>query len=98
MYLKSKNIITNIEDNYFNEVEKLFYKIVMGRSITVVYEINNIEDMIFCHNALFCCSAKTLEGAIKCAVVALNEEIKYDKKFDEGVKYIMSGIEKQFSR
>ena len=45
MYLKSKNIITNIEDNYFNEVEKLFYKIVMGKSLTVVYEINNIEDI-----------------------------------------------------
>lgn len=45
MYLKSRNIITNVEDNYFTEVEKLFYKIVMGRSITVVYEINNIEDI-----------------------------------------------------
>ena len=45
MYLKSKNIITNIEDNYITEVEKLFYKIVMGSSITVVYEINNIEDI-----------------------------------------------------
>lgn len=63
-----------------------------------VSEINKIDDMIFCHNALFCCSAKTLEGAVKCAVVALNEEVSYDEKYDEGIKYIMSGIEKDIER
>lgn len=61
-------------------------------------EINKIDDMIFCHNALFCCSAESLESAVKCAVIALNEEVTYDSKFDEGVKYIMSGIEKQINR
>ena len=44
LYLKKQNIITDV-DNYFNEIEKLFYKIVMGRSITIVYELTNIEDI-----------------------------------------------------
>ncbi len=60
--------------------------------------VNNIEDMVFCHRELFCGAAKTLEAAVKAAVVALNEEVKYDKKFDEGVRYIMSGIERQVNR
>lgn len=63
-----------------------------------VSEINKIDDMIFCHSALFCCSANTLEGAIKCAVVALNEEVEYSEKYDEGIKYIMSGFEKNITR
>lgn len=58
-------------------------------------EINKIEDMIFCHNALFCCSAQSLESAIKCAVIALNKKVEYDKKFDEAVKDIMSKAERQ---
>ena len=39
MYLKSKNIITNIEDNYFTEVEKLFYKIVNNILSSLVAKI-----------------------------------------------------------
>ena len=44
LYLKNKNIIIDI-DNSFNEVEKLFYKIVMGKSISIVYEIDNITEI-----------------------------------------------------
>ena len=44
MFLKKQNIINDI-DKGFNEIEKLFYKIVMGRSLAVVYEFNNINEI-----------------------------------------------------
>ena len=44
LYLKKQNIILDI-DNNFNEIEMLFYRIVMGSSITIVYELNNINDI-----------------------------------------------------
>src|SRR5699024_1679464 len=44
-FLKNKNIINNIENNNFKEIEKLFYKIVMGKSITILYELFSIEEI-----------------------------------------------------
>ena len=44
LYLKKQNIILDIVNN-FNEIEMLFYRIVMGSSITIVYEIDNINDI-----------------------------------------------------
>ena len=43
--LKQLNIINSIEGNNFKEIEKLFYKIVMGLSITIVYELSCIEEI-----------------------------------------------------
>ncbi|MGN1379663.1 MAG: hypothetical protein ACI4XR_04665 [Bacilli bacterium] len=44
-FLKNQNIITNIENNNFKEIEKLFYRIVMGKSITMLYELSSIEEI-----------------------------------------------------
>lgn len=32
-------------DNNFKEIEKLFYGIVMGKSITIIYELSSIEEI-----------------------------------------------------
>lgn len=45
LFLKNQNIINNIENNNFKEIEKLFYRIVMGKSITILYELSNIEEI-----------------------------------------------------
>lgn len=45
LFLKNQNIINNIENNNFKEIEKLFYRIVMGKSITLLYELSNIEEI-----------------------------------------------------
>ena len=45
MFLKNQNIINSIENNNFKEIEKLFYKIIMGSSITILYELSNIEEI-----------------------------------------------------
>ena len=44
-FLKKQNIINNIENNNFKEIEKLFYRIVMGKSITILYELSSIEEI-----------------------------------------------------
>lgn len=45
LFLKNENIINNIENNNFKEIEKLFYRIVMGKSITIIYELSSIEEI-----------------------------------------------------
>ena len=45
LFLKNQNIINNIENNNFKEMEKLFYRIVMGQSITILYELSSIEEI-----------------------------------------------------
>ncbi|MGM9876703.1 MAG: hypothetical protein ACI310_05710 [Bacilli bacterium] len=45
LFLRNQNIVNNIENNNFIEIEKLFYKIVMGKSITVLYELSSIEEI-----------------------------------------------------
>ncbi|MGM9881613.1 MAG: hypothetical protein ACI31S_02075 [Bacilli bacterium] len=45
LFLRNQNIVNNIENNNFKEIEKLFYKIVMGKSITVLYELSSIEEI-----------------------------------------------------
>ena len=44
-FLKNQNIINNIENNNFKEIEKLFYRIVIGKSITMLYELSSIEEI-----------------------------------------------------
>jgi len=44
-FLKNQNIINNIENNNFKEIEKLFYKVVMGKSITILYKLSSIEEI-----------------------------------------------------
>ncbi len=44
-FLKNQNIINNIENNNFKEIEKLFYRIVMGKTITMLYELTSIEEI-----------------------------------------------------
>ena len=45
LFLKNQNIINSIEGNNFKEIEKLFYRIVMGLSMTIVYQISSIEEI-----------------------------------------------------
>lgn len=45
MFLKNQNIINNIENNNFKEIEKMFYRIVEGKSITILYELSSIEEI-----------------------------------------------------
>lgn len=45
LYLKNKNIVFNFDDNNLKEIEKLFYKIVMGHSITILFKLKNIESI-----------------------------------------------------
>lgn len=45
LFLKNQNIINNIENNNFKEIEKLFYRIIMGKSITILYELSSIEEI-----------------------------------------------------
>ena len=44
-FLKSQKIVNNIDNNGFKEIEKLFYRIVMGKTITILYNISNIEEI-----------------------------------------------------
>lgn len=45
LFLKNQNIINNIEGNNFKEIERLFYRIVMGVSMTIVYQLSSIEEI-----------------------------------------------------
>lgn len=45
LFLKNQNIINNIEGNYFKEIERLFYRIVMEISMTIVYQLSSIEEI-----------------------------------------------------
>lgn len=45
LFLKNQNIINNIEGNNYKEIERLFYKIVMGVSMTIVYQLSSIEEI-----------------------------------------------------
>ena len=45
LFLQEQNIINNIENNNFKEIEKLFYRIIMGKSITILYELSSIEEI-----------------------------------------------------
>ena len=45
IYLKQKNIITDIDDDNFKEIEKTFYRIVNGYSISNLYLIKNIQEL-----------------------------------------------------
>ena len=43
LFLKNQNIINDIENNNFKEIEKLFYRIIMGKTITILYKLSNIS-------------------------------------------------------
>ncbi len=45
LFLKNQDIINNIEGNNFKEIEILFYRIVMGGSMTIVYQLSSIEEI-----------------------------------------------------
>lgn len=45
LFLKNQNIINNIEGNNFKEIERLFYRIVMRVSMTIVYQLSSIEEI-----------------------------------------------------
>jgi len=45
LFLKNQNIINNIDNNNFKEIERLFYRIVMGTSITVLYQVSSIQEI-----------------------------------------------------
>lgn len=45
LFLKTTNTINNIEGNRLKEISNLFYRIVMGKSLTVLYELSSIEEI-----------------------------------------------------
>lgn len=45
LFLKNNEIIFDIEGNNFKEIEKLFYRIVMGSSMSILFKINNIKEI-----------------------------------------------------
>ncbi len=45
LFFQNENIINNTEDNVFKEIDKLFYRIVMGESMTIVYQLLSIEEI-----------------------------------------------------
>ncbi len=45
LFLKNRNIVFDIEDDNFREVERLFYKIVMGTPISIIYNLLSIEEI-----------------------------------------------------
>lgn len=45
LYLKNQNIIQDINDQAITNIETLFYRVVMGGSITVLYEASNIQEI-----------------------------------------------------
>ena len=45
LFLKNQDIINNIENNNLKEIEKLFYRVVMGESLTVLYQLSSIEEI-----------------------------------------------------
>jgi len=51
----------------------LFPESWAGKNGKELAEITGVEDAIFCHNARFICSAKSKEGAMKLAQMALEE-------------------------
>lgn len=50
-YLSSKNIIVESNKENYREIEKLFYRIVMGASLSTIKRVSNIEE-IACLNRL----------------------------------------------
>ena len=44
-FLQNENIINSIEGSNFREIEKLFFRIVMGKSLTILYEVSSIEEI-----------------------------------------------------
>ncbi len=45
LFLKNQNIINSIEENNFKEIERLFYRVVMGVSMTIVCQLSSIEEI-----------------------------------------------------
>lgn len=45
LFLKNQNIINSMEENNFKEIEKLFYRIVLGSSMTILYQVKSIEEI-----------------------------------------------------
>ena len=45
LFLENNNIVNNIDDNNFKEIERLFYGIIMGRPIAILYKLSSIEEI-----------------------------------------------------
>ena len=76
--IKSRNdgmcSVNTVRSNVFSfESRKLFPESWAGKNGKELAEITGVEDAIFCHNARFICSAKSKEGAMKLAQMALEE-------------------------
>lgn len=54
------------------ELKKPFPASWGGKAGKELAKITGVEDAVFCHNKLFVCSAKSKEGALKLAEIALN--------------------------
>jgi len=54
------------------ETKKSFPQSWGGKNDQELAEVTGVEDAVFCHKALFLCGAKSKEGAIKLAEIALN--------------------------
>lgn len=54
------------------ELKKPFPQSWGGKAGSELAKLTGVEDAVFCHNKLFVCSAKTKEGAMALAKIALN--------------------------
>jgi len=66
--------VNSVRDNIYSfETRKLFPESWAGKSGKGLADITGVEDAIFCHNKLFICSAKSKDGAVRLAQLALEE-------------------------
>ncbi len=61
------------DDVYLFENRKNFPENWAGKTGEELAQITDVEDAVFCHNKRFICSAKSKEGAIKLAQLALRD-------------------------
>ena len=64
MFLQKQNIVTDISDINLKEIDKLFYRIVMGFSIASIYEVSSIEDIALI-NRLGCIDFATSDFTVE---------------------------------
>jgi uncharacterized UPF0160 family protein len=52
-------------------------------------EISNIDSLRFCHSGGWMCTANTLEGAIKAALLAYTDQERWTHEMDQVLDYVM---------
>lgn len=85
LFLQKQNIINDLDHNTFKEIEKLFYRIVMGTSITIIYQLSSIEEITIFNrlgNITFDVQDFTINQLQKCNVKH-HKQLYHQCKIDE---------------